>query len=89
MNAVNHAVDHEAIRTLIRAKLADGRLPHNSIPRFWGGRAAGEVCDGCELTIEEADLVMEGVSTDIAKRALQFHVGCFALWDDERDTPWE
>jgi hypothetical protein len=27
----------EALRLLIRSKLNDGRLPYDSMPRFWGG----------------------------------------------------
>jgi hypothetical protein len=30
-------------RLLILSKLADGRLPLNSIPRVWGGPGNGEV----------------------------------------------
>jgi len=31
-----------------RHKLAAGSLPHNSIPRFWGGPPNGEDCDACD-----------------------------------------
>ena len=31
----------EEIRTLIRSKLKDGRLPYDSMPRFWGGQGNG------------------------------------------------
>jgi hypothetical protein len=41
----------EEISFLIGAKLADGRLPHNSIPRVWGGPANNEDCGACEETI--------------------------------------
>ena len=41
-------MESEALRLLIRQKLQDGRLPLNSMPRFWGGPADGEVCDACE-----------------------------------------
>ena len=73
-----------ALRSLIRRKLADGRLPQNSIPRVWGGPSHGETCDGCDEVIGAARFVMEGVSTDHTKRALQFNVECFHLWDKER-----
>jgi hypothetical protein len=76
-----------SLRALIRQKLADGRLPQNSIPRVWGGPSHGEVCDACDEKIGEAQFVMEGASTDQTKRALQFHVECFHLWDADRTVP--
>ena len=76
-----------SLRALIRQKLADGRLPQNSIPRVWGGPSAGEMCDGCDEKIAANQFVMEGVSTDLTKRALQFHVECLYIWDVERDAP--
>ena len=55
-------VDPDFARTLIRQKLEDGRLPHNSVPRIWGGPANGEICDGCDQAVEKGTFVMEGVS---------------------------
>ena len=72
---------------LIRQKLADGRLPQNSIPRVWGGPSHGEICDACDEKIGEHQFVMEGAFTDHTKRALQFHVPRFYLWDAERTVP--
>ena len=80
-------MEFNTLRSLVRRKLADGRLPQNSIPRVWGGPSAGEVCDACDEVIGEHQFVMEGVSTDLAKRAVQFHVECFHLWDRERIVP--
>jgi hypothetical protein len=54
-------MEQEILRRLIRSKLADGRLPQNSIPRLWGG-AGGERCDACEEIITATQFVMEGVS---------------------------
>ena len=80
-------MDPISVRALIRQKLADGRLPQDSIPRVWGGPSAGETCDGCDEKIGPNQFVMEGVSTDLSKRALQFHVECLYLWDQERVVP--
>ena len=80
-------MDSISLRALIRQKLADGRLPQNSIPRVWGGPSAGEMCDACEEKIASHQFVMEGVSTDLSKRALQVHVECLYLWDNEREVP--
>ena len=44
-------MDDPTIRILIREKLKDGRLPHNSMPRFWGDPADGEICDACDKPI--------------------------------------
>jgi hypothetical protein len=70
------------LRSLIQRKLDDGRLPRNSIPRVWGGAGNGETCDACEETITKKQIVMEGVGA--GKKAIQFHVSCFSLWDELR-----
>jgi hypothetical protein len=80
-------MDEPTLRRLIRSKLADGRLPVNSIPRFWGGAGAGEMCDACEEIITKDQFVMEGFALVGGRRPLQLHVGCFHLWDDERRAP--
>jgi hypothetical protein len=80
-------MDPSAVRRLIEQKLTDGRLPHNSIPRVWGGAGAGETCDACEEIVTKTQFVMEGVSTSVDKRAVQFHVACFQLWDEVRVVP--
>ena len=80
-------MDSESLRALITQKLADGRLPHNSIPRIWGGKGNGEICDACGLVIGETQLIMEGVSTEINKPSVQFHVQCLYLWDAVRIAP--
>ena len=74
-----------AIRLLIQKKLADGRLPHNSIPRIWGGSGAGEICDACDEVITKTQFVMEGVGAE--HKAIQLHVLCFQLWDSVRVPP--
>jgi hypothetical protein len=74
----------EALRLLILIKLADGRLPLNSIPRVWGGPGNGETCHACEKIITKHEFVMEGVSLAGGKAPLQLHVGCFWLWEEER-----
>ena len=75
----------EALRILIREKLKDGRLPHDSMPRFWGGPADGEVCDACDEPITKQQLVMVGIASTLSnKKPIQFHVQCFQVWDSER-----
>ena len=82
-------MEPNAIRTLICEKLKDVRLPHNSMPRFWGGPADGEVCDACDKPITKQQLVMEGIASTLSdhpkrKKPVQFHVTCFQIWDIER-----
>jgi hypothetical protein len=76
-------MDKQARRLLIRQKLADGRLPHNSIPRVWGGPSQGEICHACEEVIEKPALIMEGIALG-GTEPLQLHVTCFYIWDGER-----
>ena len=79
-------MEQEVLRHLIRSKLADGRLPQDSIPRLWGGAGNGEMCDACEEIITKTQFVMEGVSTT-GGLGIQFHVGCLHIWDAERSAP--
>lgn len=78
--------DH-TLRLLIRRKLAEHRLPHDSIPRVWGGPGNGESCDACEETITKSQFVMEGVSSEDGGPGVQLHVRCFHVWDAERQVP--
>ena len=71
------------LRQLVRAKLADGRLPHDSIPRVWGGPANGESCDACETVIPQTEFIIEGISATTGM-GIQLHVPCFYIWDSER-----
>ena len=80
-------MERDALRALIREKLTDGRLPHDSIPRVWGGPGAGETCHACGDTIPKTEFVMEGVASDNGKVAIQLHVICFGLWNEERVVP--
>ena len=74
------------LRLLIRAKLVDGRLPVNSIPRVWGGPGNGETCDACEQIVTKDEFVMEGIGVEGSRQPLQLHVACFRFWDEERRT---
>ena len=77
-------MEARALQSLIREKLADGRLPLNSIPRVWGGPGAGETCNACETIVTKDEIIMEGISLADGPRPLQLHVKCFQLWDAER-----
>ena len=78
-------MEAEALRLVIRSKLNDGRLPYNSMPRFWGGPGDGEQCDACDTRITKEQLVMEGVASVFTNtKPIQFHVKCFYVWNAER-----
>jgi hypothetical protein len=81
-------IEFEAIRLLIRTKMADGRLPTNGPVRVWGGRGDGESCDICEETITKDEFMMESIPTESAPELLQLHVKCFWLWHLERHRVW-
>jgi hypothetical protein len=80
-------MENAPIRTLIRDKLQDGRLPLNGIPRFWVGPSNGEECNACDRFIT-GPLVVEGIAaTDGVRTPVQMHIACFAIWDEERREP--
>ena len=80
-------MDRKALRTLIRAKLRDGRLPVNNIPRVLGGPGNGEICDACDAVIAKDQLGIEEIPlAGGGAKPLQAHAGCFQIWDAERRT---
>jgi hypothetical protein len=76
-------VDIEALRALVRLKLADGSLPMNSILRVWGGAGNGEICGVCGAIVNEDEFVMEGSAAADGK-GIRLHVRCFSVWESER-----
>jgi hypothetical protein len=68
----------QAIRFLIRRKLQDGRVPHDSVRRVQGSPSTGEKCDACEAILSQEQLLIEATTT--GQMLLQLHVRCFQLW---------
>jgi hypothetical protein len=78
-------MDEEALCRLIRGKLQNGRLPHAGVPRIWSSPSDGETCDACDTVLAKDQVLMEGVTLDLARsHILQLHVGCFQVWEHER-----
>jgi hypothetical protein len=77
-------MNHEVLRLLIQRKVRDGRLPHHSISRVWSSASDKETCVACDTILAKEQLVMEGTTVRSGRRALQFHVRCFQVWDSER-----
>ena len=80
-------MDPHAIRLLIRAKLADGRLPRDSAPKILGRPGNWEKCDACEEILRTTALMMEVYPLTKGTKIVHFHGDCYALWNDERHAP--
>ena len=78
-------MDTDALRLLIRSKLADGRLPVNGIPKVWGGPGHDEMCAACESSVTKDEFIIEGISLESAEGMLKLHAKCFWLWENERN----
>ena len=72
-------MDQESLRLLIRRKLQNGRLPNDGIKKVWSSRSDGETCDGCDAILSKDQMLMEGVTMDLGRKPLQFHVRCFQV----------
>jgi hypothetical protein len=77
-------MDQEALRSLIRGKLQNGRLPNKGIKRIWSNPSDGETCDACDTVLARDQLLMEGITLDLGSRPFKLHVRCFQIWDHER-----
>jgi hypothetical protein len=78
-------MDNDALRVLIRTKLADGLLPQNSIKWLVRAPSNGHRCDACSLEILDRQHLVQG-ATKLGATFL-FHLQCFYLWDEERQPP--
>lgn len=79
-----HMTFDESLRILIREKLASGGLARDGIHGVSGGPGKGQICVACGTTIGKSDSVTEGIGSGEHRKALQFHVVCFSIWDAER-----
>jgi hypothetical protein len=79
-----HMTFDESLRILIREKLASGGLARNGIQGVSGGPGKGQICVACGTTIGKSQFVTEAISTGEHRKALQFHIVCFSIWDAER-----
>ena len=78
----------KSLRLLIQRKIDAGSLPRDESPRIWGAYANADPCAACDEMIRGTTYVMEGIWIDgDGKRAFQFHVQCFSIWDELRRTP--
>jgi hypothetical protein len=78
-------MEPQALRVLIRQRLAAGHLPQEKGPRVWSGPGQGEICDACSLVVGHTEPAMD-VPSDAVTRELHFHVACFHAWQVERSA---
>ena len=78
-------MDKPMLRLLIQERLADGRLPHDDIPRVWGGPGTGEPCHGCGEPVTSAQNMIGGLDARVS--GIRLHSACFYLWEVERSDP--
>jgi hypothetical protein len=76
--------DHvpEALARIIRSKLANGTLPHDDARSVAAGNGSGEVCAACDRTIAFAQIELEARYRNWP--TTRFHVGCYRIWEAER-----
>jgi hypothetical protein len=77
-------MDNEALRLLIRTKLADGHLPQNNVKWLVRAPSDGHRCDACAIEILVRQHLIQG-ATGLG-RTFRFHLLCFYLWDEERQV---
>lgn len=75
-------MEDEKVRALIRAKIANGRLPGIALRHAWGGPGHGKPCVACDETIQKDQHEIGGWRDTLVVEP--FHVRCFHLWDTER-----
>jgi hypothetical protein len=80
---VEFSIPYDLVRVLIQGKLRDGRLPYDGVTGSWSSPSAGETCEGCDTILAKGHVLM-AVTTLTRSRAIQFHVICFQVWNDER-----
>jgi hypothetical protein len=83
------ANDPDALRLLVRLKLADGRLPFAGIPPTVPGVSGdGSTCDACDQALGPDDLMMVVATPRPSdpgdKRPVVLHPDCFQIWNQER-----
>ena len=77
-------MDFAIIRTTIRRKLENGRLPLEKAARVLGRSATGAACGACDMTIGPGQLAMDGLARKPGSKIMQLHLRCFELWTQER-----
>lgn len=75
-------MDHETLRSVIRAKISDGRLSRDALPVV-SGKAGNELpCSACDQPVPKPQVMIEGSRP--GGPPMRFHVECFSIWEDER-----
>ena len=75
-------MDDDALRAIIRIKLADGDLPQDNVKWLVRAPSMGHRCDACSIVILARQHLIQG-ATGLG-RMFPFHLQCFYVWDEER-----
>lgn len=78
--------DMEALRTLARERIGQGRLPCTKAFRTWVGLGSGTPCALCDATISTSEPEFElQVEASEPTRTVRFHRKCHSLWSEVRE----
>lgn len=82
-------MDKKRLRQKIRNVIEAGTLPDRRPERMWGGPGSGVVCALCgeTVTADQTELELEFVANEQDGYLVHHaHVGCFSLWEAEREN---
>jgi hypothetical protein len=78
-------MSNEKLRTLIRARIADGSLPTEPARQILARYADGAICDICAGATESGAITYTArMGASSAARTMLMHGTCFEIWDVER-----
>lgn len=71
------------VRRLVRAKIADGRLPRHRGGAVTATYGADEGCDACSTPVAPEEVLYRVTHQGV--RQIRLHASCFAVWREERN----
>lgn len=75
-------IEMDTLRSVIRAKLADGRLSRDAFPRVLGRPGNERLCPACDQPATKSQVMIEGPRK--GSPTMRFHLKCFRIWGHER-----
>ena len=76
--------DEDALREVVRRRVAQGRLPCKRQDHTWAGRGTGLDCMVCDLPITSLQVEYElQFSADTGTVVVRMHRHCLAAWEFE------
>jgi hypothetical protein len=75
----------KTLAEMVYDKLDAGTLPLDAPVKLWAGQGSGQPCMICEQPILASEPEYETeYDDDDGRRAMRFHAGCHAVWEEER-----